>query len=62
MVIFLTYVGVDDWHRKVYKDQHGYYYKTYEDKPEKQNLYTASDFYGEPSFPLSKNVEVMIMD
>jgi len=56
----LEYVGEDDWLRKVYQDKDGHYYKSYEKEIEQtfaEDLYTALDFYGEPSVPLRKKCE-----
>lgn len=57
----LKFKGNDDWDRKVYQDQKGRFYKTYEETPAAENLYTAADFYGEPSMPLRKDIKLAVV-
>lgn len=58
-------VGVDNWDRPVYKDDKGTLYKDVNlgTGDLKDSLHTVcdNDFYGEPDYPISKNIDIKLI-
>lgn len=56
----LTYLGKDDWNRKVFEDEKGHIYKDVNcsDDVSGMLLCTATDFEGEPAYPIKKDIEI----